>query len=82
MAQSVKHPTLDFGSGHDLAVHGFKPHVRLCTDSTEHAWDSLPPSLSALPLLTISVSKINKPKKNKVFSVWHSRNGTFIHSYW
>ena len=25
MAQLVKRPTLDFGSGHDLMVHGFKP---------------------------------------------------------
>ena len=28
MAQSVKRPTLDFGLGHDLAVHGFEPQVR------------------------------------------------------
>ena len=25
MAQSVKHPTLDFGSGHDLMVHETEP---------------------------------------------------------
>ena len=25
MAQSVKHPTLDFGSGHDLRVVGSSP---------------------------------------------------------
>ena len=25
VAESVKHPTLDFGSGHDFTVHGFKP---------------------------------------------------------
>ena len=35
MAQSVNHPTLGFGSGHDLVVHGFEPHVRLCPDSSE-----------------------------------------------
>ena len=29
VAQSVKHPTLDFGSSHDLAVHGIKPHMAL-----------------------------------------------------
>ena len=29
MAQSVKHLTLDFGSGHDLTVREFKPHVGL-----------------------------------------------------
>ena len=25
----------DFGSGHDLTVRGFKPHVRLCADSSQ-----------------------------------------------
>ena len=25
----------DFGSGHDLMVHEFEPHVRLCADSSE-----------------------------------------------
>ena len=30
VAQSVKGPTLDFDSGHDLTVHGFWPHVGLC----------------------------------------------------
>ena len=48
MAQQVKHPTLGFDSGHDLMVHGIEPCVRLCADSTEPAWDSLP-SLSAPP---------------------------------
>ena len=28
-----------------------EPHVRLCADSLEPAWDSLSPSLFALPLL-------------------------------
>ena len=40
VAQLVKHPTLDLGSGHDLMVHGIKPHVRLCAASMEPAWDS------------------------------------------
>ena len=31
MAQSVKHLTLDLGSGHDLMGCGIKPHIRLCT---------------------------------------------------
>ena len=52
MAQSVKHPTLDFGSGHDLTVGEFKPPVGLCTDSAEPAGDSLSASLSAPPSLT------------------------------
>ena len=45
MSQSVKHLTLDFGLGHDLMVHETEPHVRLCADSMEPAWDSLTPSL-------------------------------------
>ena len=40
-AQSVKHPTLDFGSGHDLRVREIEPHTGLHADSTEPAWDSL-----------------------------------------
>ena len=43
---SVKRPTLDFGSGHDLMVGGFEPRVGLCTDTVEPAWDSVSPSLS------------------------------------
>ena len=39
--RSVKHPTLGFGSGHDLTIHGFEPRVGLRADSTESAWDSL-----------------------------------------
>ena len=38
-------PTLDFGSGHDLTVHGFEPRVGPCTDSVEPAWDILSRSL-------------------------------------
>ena len=47
-AQSVKRPTLDLRSGHDLTVREFEPHVRLCADSAEPAWDCLPLSLSKL----------------------------------
>ena len=35
MAQLVKRPTLDFSSGHDLAVCELEPRVRLCTDSKD-----------------------------------------------
>ena len=45
MAQSLKHLTLDFGSGHTLMVGEFEPFIRLCTDSAEPAWDSLSASL-------------------------------------
>ena len=41
VAQSVEHLTLDFGSGHDLTVCGFKSHVGLRADSAEPAWDCL-----------------------------------------
>ena len=56
VAQSVKRPTFDFGSGHDLTVHGIKPLIGLCADIVEPAWDSLSPSLSLFP----------PPKTNKL----------------
>ena len=37
MAQTVKQPTLGLGSGRDLTVHEFEPHIRLCADSAEPA---------------------------------------------
>ena len=49
LAQSVKPPTLDVGSGHDLTVHGIRSCVGLHVDSMDPAWDSLSPSLSTLP---------------------------------
>ena len=48
--------TLYLVSDYDLTVCEFKPRVRLCADITEPAWDSLSPSLSALPLLSLSLS--------------------------
>ena len=45
MAQPVKRRTLSLGSSHDLPVREFEPHVGLCADSMEPAWDSLSPSL-------------------------------------
>ena len=70
MAQSVEHLILDFGSGHDLVVHGFELHMGLCMDSVGPAWDSLSPSLSAPPLLTLSLSKqINKHLKKRTTSL-------------
>ena len=55
MAQSVKHPTLDFGSGHDLRVREFKPHVRLCSGS-ELTMRSLLGILSLCPFCILSLS--------------------------
>ena len=55
-AQSLKRLTLDFSSGHVLAVCEFEPLVGVCTDSAEPARDSLSPSLSAPPLLMLVLS--------------------------
>ena len=59
VAQSVKHPTLDFCSGHDLRVCEFEPCIGLSADSAEPAWGSLSPSLSLpLPwLMSLSLTK-------------------------
>ena len=57
VAQSVKHLTLDFGSGHDLIVCGLEPHPGLCAESVEPAWDSLSPSLPLLHSHTLSQKK-------------------------
>ena len=48
MAQTVKHLTLGFGSGHDLMVHGFEACIGLVAQSLLGIL-SLP--LSALPQL-------------------------------
>ena len=59
VAQSVEWPTLDFGSGHDLTVCEFEPHVGLCADSIEPAWDPL--SSLSLPFpSSFSLSLKNK----------------------
>ena len=50
MAQLVRRPTLDFGSGHDLTVGESELHVGLCADGAGPAWDSpSAPSLSSRP---------------------------------
>ena len=61
VVQSVKRPTLDFGSGHDFIAHEIKPCVGLCTDSTEPGWDSLSPSQN---------KQINLKKQNKTQFIW------------
>ena len=53
MVQLVESLTLGFGSGHDLMAHEFEPLVRLYSDSTEPGWDSLSPSFSAPPSLSL-----------------------------
>ena len=70
MAQSVKRGTLGVSAQVMTSwFRRFEPCVQLCADSVELAWDSLislPVSLSASPLLTLSLSlsKINKDLKN------------------
>ena len=72
MAQSVKHPTLDFGSGHDLTVLWVQaPHWALgwqCRACLRFPL-SLSFSLCLSPALTLSFSKNNKLEKNweKIF---------------
>ena len=47
--------TPEFGSGRDLMIQEFKPHIGLCADSSEHAWDSL--SLPLPQLCSLSQNK-------------------------
>ena len=54
MAQFVKHPTLDFGSGHDLTVARLSPASGSML-SVESAEDSLSPSPSVPPLLACTL---------------------------
>ena len=65
VAPSIKHPTLDFGSDHDLMVCGIELHVRLCADSVELAWDSLSPSLCSSRLRMCSLPLKINVKRNK-----------------
>ena len=46
-------------SGHDLTVWEIKPHIGLCANSVEPAWDSLSLTLSAPPALSPSLSQIH-----------------------
>ena len=61
----------DFGSGHDLTVREFKPHIGLVAVSSELASDPLSPSLSAPPLVVLShtLSKIN----TKLFKIFFKK---------
>ena len=57
MAQLVRHPTVEYGSGHDLMVRGFEPRVWLLTDSMEPSWDSLCASSSFFLFLSLKINK-------------------------
>ena len=57
MAQSVEHPTVGFGSSHDLTVYEFEP----CIGLRATVWGLLEiPSLSTPPLLTLKMNKLFK----------------------
>ena len=60
-AQSMKHRSLDFGSGHDLTVHEFEPSVELLAVIAEPASDPLSTSLCPSPArvraLSLSLSQ-------------------------
>ena len=60
MTQSVEHPTLGFGLGHDLTVHEFEPHIELWAAGMETAWDSVSPFLCPSPACALSLSLSQK----------------------
>ena len=63
VAQLVKCPTLDFGSGHDLTVCGIEPYVCLHTDDARSTSDSL----SLCPPLLMVSHKINEHLEKEVY---------------
>ena len=75
MAQLVKHPTLGFGSGHDLTVVVLSPVVSSVLN-IEPAWDSLSYSLSlSLSLVhALSLTKEQKKKKRKKENAEHGQH--------
>ena len=60
MAQSVKCPTLDLGSGHDLTAGEFESHSGLWADSAEPAWNSVS-ALSSLSQQPLSAAPPHPP---------------------
>ena len=73
VAQSVKHPTLGFGSGHDLPVRGIEPPVGLCPGSVEPAWDFPSLFLCLCPCPAHAVSDSLKIRKSR-----HAQMYTFV----
>ena len=73
----------DFGSGHDLLVCESEPRIGLAAVSAEPASDTLSPSLSlsAPPLLMLSLSKIKKKKKERILplaTIWMNPQDTML----
>ena len=65
MANQGAWVTLDFHSGHDLTVQEFEPHIGICADGAEPAWDALSLSLCPSPAHVISLSLSNNKTLNK-----------------
>ena len=69
------HWASNFGSGHDLPVCEFKPHIGFAAVSADPAADPLSPSLCPYPTWTLS--KINKTfKKTKI--CWGTKKSTSV----
>ena len=76
MAQSVKHPALDFHSSRVLTACEFETLVGLCADSAEPARDSCSLTLCPSPHHSLSVSQINKLR---VAARWLSQLSVSFH---
>ena len=65
MAQSVKQPTLNFGSGYDLMVSEMEPHVGLCAKGSGRSLLRILsyPLSAPHPLMLFLSLKINIKKK-------------------
>ena len=77
MAQWVEHPALDFGSGRDLTVCGFKPHIRLRADTADPAWNSLSLPLSAPPPLSLKINFKNFKMLKNIHTLKGHLGGSF-----
>ena len=73
MAKSVEHPTLDFGSGHDLTIPEFELHARLSASSVELP-SNLSLSLSLCPSRACALSlQMNKQTSKMCIHEWRDR---------
>ena len=70
VAQSVECLALDFCLSLDLMVHEIEPHVGLCVDGAEPAWDSVSASLSLLLPYSLALS----PSQNKSLKLFKKSN--------
>ena len=65
LAQSLKQPTLDFGSGRDLTVREFEPHIGLCAHSVSLLGILCLPVSLPLPASLSLALKMNKSTEKK-----------------